>query len=507
MKGKYRITTFLIMGIICIVVVFSYLISYEKIENIYGKQTYEVIFDLKKSFIKDTVNNLISEIDAKRQIKANNYKKNVDRRYKELVAHAYLSKDEFIDYLINRFEGELTPGLWTVFVWNNYDNKTIYDPKNLYEEKIDLTVEKIKDKMASYAVVNHEDASLIFGVSKEYIDENVKLEVIEKIRNFKFYNDSYIWINEVINYDGGKDYAIRRVHPNLPETEGIYLSTDMTDVEGNLPYLEELEGVNKNGEIFFTYFFKKLNSDTVSEKLTYAKLYKDYDWIIAMGAHLDDMHASIDKANRESKELTTEFTIKLILYLIATLIFFFILLTLLEKRNFIASTRLLESEVNQDSLTKAFSRRCGTKELITSFKQHKMSGQGPAIMIFDIDNFKTINDKYGHDFGDQVLIEIVQAVNTMIRSSDKIIRWGGDEFVGIFYGLKEEHVLELGQKILSSATTIKLLKDKEVISPTISIGFSYFKEYDEDFNAALKRADEALYKSKIEGKNRVNMII
>lgn len=507
MKGKYRITTFLIMGIICIVVVFSYLISYEKIENIYGKQTYEVIFDLKKSFIKDTVNNLISEIDAKRQIKTNNYKKNVDRRYKELVAHAYLSKDEFIDYLINRFESELTPGLWTVLVWNNYYNKTIYDPNNLYEEKIDVTVEKIKDKMASYAIINHEDVSIIFGVSKEYIDENVKLEVIEKIRNFKFYNDSYIWINEVVNYDGGKDYAIRRVHPNLPETEGMYLSTDMTDVEGNLPYLEELEGINKNGEIFFTYFFKKLNSDTVSEKLTYAKLYKDYDWIIAMGAHLDDMHASIDKANRESKELTTEFTIKLILYLIATLIFFFILLTLLEKRNFIASTRLLESEVNQDSLTKAFSRRRGTKELISSFKQYKMSGQGPAIMIFDIDDFKTINDEYGHDFGDQALIEIVQAVNTMIRSSDKIIRWGGDEFVGIFYGLKEEHALELGQKILLSASTIKLLKDKEVISLTISIGFSYFKEYDEDFNAALKRADEALYKSKIEGKNRVNMII
>jgi signal transduction histidine kinase len=100
----------------------------------------------------------------------------------------------------------------------------------------------------------------------------------------------------VINYNGGDNYAIRRVHPNLKDTEGMYLSTNMTDIEGNQPYLTELEGVKQDGELFFNYFFKKNNTDVVSEKITYAKLYPEYDWIIAMGVHLDDVKAIVDQS-------------------------------------------------------------------------------------------------------------------------------------------------------------------------------------------------------------------
>jgi len=111
----------------------------------------------------------------------------------------------------------------------------------------------------------------------------VKEEVAASIRNRRFSNESYIWINEVINYEGGDRYAIRRVHPNLPETEGTYLSTHAEDLAGNRPYEEELQGVKENGEHFFRYYFKKLNSEEIGEKITYAKLYKDFDWIITMG--------------------------------------------------------------------------------------------------------------------------------------------------------------------------------------------------------------------------------
>jgi hypothetical protein len=56
------------------------------------------------------------------------------------------------------------------------------------------------------------------------------------IRGRKFSNDSYIWVNEIVNYEGGDKYAIRRVHPNLRDTEGTYLSTFMKDINGKLPY-------------------------------------------------------------------------------------------------------------------------------------------------------------------------------------------------------------------------------------------------------------------------------
>jgi len=108
-------------------------------------------------------------------------------------------------------------------------------------------------------------------------------------------------VNEVLNYEGGDDYAIRRIHPNLRDTVGTKLSTNMTDVKGTTPYKTELEGVKQHGELFFTYYFKKMGSETISEKLTYAKLYKDFDWIVAMGIHLDDMNGYIDTTTGQSK--------------------------------------------------------------------------------------------------------------------------------------------------------------------------------------------------------------
>ena len=111
----------------------------------------------------------------------------------------------------------------------------------------------------------------------------------DRIRETCLINDGYIWINEVINYEGGDGYAIRLVHPNLVDTEGSLLSTATQDLKGNTPYKTELEGVKRSGELFFSYWFKKKSNDLVSEKLTFAKLYKDYNWIIASGVYLDDI--------------------------------------------------------------------------------------------------------------------------------------------------------------------------------------------------------------------------
>ncbi len=124
-----------------------------------------------------------------------------------------------------------------------------------------------------------------------YIKELIK----NRIRQTQLKDNGYIWINRVVNYDGGDDYAVREVHPNLPATEGMFLSTKAEDIKGNHPYLEELEGVKKDGEIFFQYWFKKKDSPIIQHKLTFAKLYKPYNWIIATGVYLDDIEALVQK--------------------------------------------------------------------------------------------------------------------------------------------------------------------------------------------------------------------
>ena len=210
----------------------------------------------------------------------------------------------------------------------------------------------------------------------------------------------------------------------------MYLSTDMEDIKGNLPNLEELEGIKENGETFIKYNFKKINSSEISEKITYAKLYKDYDWIIAMGVHLDEIDAYTRDTNAEIRSLSSEAILRLLRYISIILLLGFIILYLIEMNHLSTSTKDLEKEINIDTLTKASSRRYGEISLNNFFKEYKLTGNNPAIMMFDIDNFKYINDKYGHKVGDSTLVEIIKIINNLIRSSDQLIRWGGDEFIG-----------------------------------------------------------------------------
>jgi len=507
LKNKYKIITFIVSTIICLIVIYLHLLSHQKAQKIYLQQTEKVIIDLKKDFLKDTVENIFSEINSLRKTKYNNYKKNINARLRRFQEELHSTDEEFVNFFRDRFKEDLNPTMWTALLWDNETGEILYSTPGLDVETVESTLENLKTLLSSYAVIEKDTISGIFGVSKSYIDDLVKNEMGDIIRNRQFSGDSYVWINEVINYEGGKDYAIRKVHPNLEDTEGTYLSTEMEDIKGNLPYLEELEGIKKNGELFFTYYFNKLNSEDISEKVTYAKLYKDYDWIIAMGVHLDDIDAYTERTNNEISSLSSESIIRLLRYILIVLLIGFVILYLIEKNHLSTSTRSLEKEINLDTLTKAASRSFGEKSLNNFFKQYKSTGQDVAIMMVDIDDFKDVNDQYGHEVGDIVLIEVVKTLNQGIRSFDQMIRWGGDEFVGIFPGLREEHMIKFGEKLLSEIALLKIPVEDQIVSVKVSMGFSYFKETDTSYNDVLKRADEAMYQSKQQGKNRVNRLI
>lgn len=507
MKNKYRISTFIVSFIICLIVVYLNLMSHSKTQKIYLEQSQKIIIDLKKDFLKDTVNNVILEIDNLRNTKYDNYKKNVDSRYRRFEEEMNLSDDEFVSTFISRFSDDINPKMWTAFLWNNETGEILYSSPDLKIETIEATFKDLRVLLSSYDLIKKGNIEGIFGIKRSYIDELVKIEIGNFIRSRKFSNDSYIWINEIINYAGGKNYAIRKVHPNLLESEGDYLSTDMEDIKGNLPYLEELEGIKKNGEIFFTYYFERLDNSKISEKITYAKLYKDYDWVIAMGVHLDDIVAYTENTNNEIYSITYVAIIKLLRYIFAVLLIGFLILYLIEKKHVSSSTKSLEKVISVDRLTKANSRSYGETTLNECLNNYKVTGEKSAVMMFDIDGFKNINDKYGHKVGDLVLVEIVNAINNIIRSSDKLIRWGGDEFVGILPGLREENVIQFGEKFLDQISSLDIIAENQIIKVTISIGFSYFKDSDVDYNDVLKRADDAMYKSKNQGKNRVNILL
>lgn len=161
----------------------------------------------------------------------------------------------------------------------------------------------------------------------------------------------------------------------------------------------------------------------------------------------------------------------------------------------------LEAELKKDMLTNADSRRQGTADLTKAFNEFQSEGVNPVIVMFDIDNLKHINDTHGHEVGDQVLKEIVNTVYKTIRTTDKLIRWGGDEFVGIFYGVTEHNAAVFTGKIDGAVSALEIPAGDGRISPAVSIGVSCFKESDSDFSDVIKRTDQAMYKSKADKQN------
>ncbi len=159
----------------------------------------------------------------------------------------------------------------------------------------------------------------------------------------------------------------------------------------------------------------------------------------------------------------------------------------------------LERLVVVDPLTGVFNRRKFHESLgaaITAAMRHQHLF---ALLMLDIDNFKSINDRYGHQVGDSVLRIMCELIDSTIRSADQMFRVGGEEFCLVAIAKDVEQARTLAEKI---RLVIESHDFPEVGRVTISIGIAYFKEGDDQQNI-YARADVALYRAKRQGRNCV----
>ena len=207
---------------------------------------------------------------------------------------------------------------------NEFEKYIIQSKKDFIQTAVDRVIQDIEiEEKILLSKLQKENPALLHN--KFLIDSIIKEEMYLHICNIKLNNSGYLWVNEILNYDGGDNYAIRLIHPNIKESEGMFLSTNMTDIKGNKPYLTELEGVKKDGSLFFRYYFKKNNSEKIAQKLTYARLYKKFNWIIATGVYLDDVESLVKQEVVKGKEMVwKQISITLI---VLTISFFIAFLT------------------------------------------------------------------------------------------------------------------------------------------------------------------------------------
>ncbi len=158
-----------------------------------------------------------------------------------------------------------------------------------------------------------------------------------------------------------------------------------------------------------------------------------------------------------------------------------------------------------DPMTKLYNRRYFmeiSKSILDLAKRNKRCS---AIIMLDIDKFKNINDTYGHKIGDDVIILLSGTLQKFTRKSDIVSRWGGEEFVMLLPHTSLEGALVIAEKIRVTVENLTLIvKENQELKFTISMGVSTVDtQNDLNIEAAINRADEALYEAKESGRNRV----
>jgi diguanylate cyclase (GGDEF)-like protein len=158
-----------------------------------------------------------------------------------------------------------------------------------------------------------------------------------------------------------------------------------------------------------------------------------------------------------------------------------------------------------DPLTGIANRRAFLQEGVQLMNRHKVMPKPTAVMLIDLDHFKTINDRFGHAVGDRVLQVFADTAKANLRSGDLIGRLGGEEFAVTLYDATREKAFALADRIRGAFADAATEVDGQLVSGTISIGVAWAESGPLDVPASLAQADQALYCAKARGRNRVEI--
>ncbi|MFI4958778.1 MAG: diguanylate cyclase domain-containing protein [Lysobacterales bacterium] len=161
---------------------------------------------------------------------------------------------------------------------------------------------------------------------------------------------------------------------------------------------------------------------------------------------------------------------------------------------------IVRALADHDALTNVLNRRAWSERAST------LLTSGPprpiALLFLDLDHFKLLNDRQGHNAGDRALIAVAQALTTELRPSDLLGRYGGEEFVALLDGTTPQQVMPVATRLCRRVHRLEIPVGDESILLSISIGVAVYRDGD-DVESLVERADQAMYEAKLSGRNRV----
>ncbi len=157
----------------------------------------------------------------------------------------------------------------------------------------------------------------------------------------------------------------------------------------------------------------------------------------------------------------------------------------------------------KDDLTVAQNRRCLEVDLPNRVREAAARGESLALLFVDVDNLKAINSANGHSAGSRALERVAQVADGLIRSQDRLYRYGGDEFCILLLGASAMGGAKLGERLLERVKESPLDGDGRQIRLSVSVGVAAFPEHADGAQSLLDSADRALLKAKMQGKEQV----
>ena len=340
---------------------------------------------------------------------------------------------------------------------------------------------------------------------KNFPEKEAKKEILDFVDHVRFSNGGYVFIYKLLNINGGKKFAKMIANPNRKDLIGKYISDDYKDIKGNMFRKEFLKGIRKKGESFAIYYYKKLSTGKISKKISYFKLDKKWNWVVASGIYLDKEKEVVKREKDLAKETLKDNIILYVLIsifiLLIVLYVSFLLKKVLQQRfenykkniaqneeELEIKNKLLIKQLYTDTLTKKSNRNALERDLKNS--------DFACVTIVDIDNFRWLNDLYGTKNGNTILKETASILEEFKTANDfkyNIYRIGSDEFVLLFEDINcREYIEKMINDLESFVSKYNIYLDKKNwININISIGISCEKD------ELLTTADMALNRAKV----------
>lgn len=162
---------------------------------------------------------------------------------------------------------------------------------------------------------------------------------------------------------------------------------------------------------------------------------------------------------------------------------------------------LLDKLAKSDPLTGVLNRRAFTEKGNSIFDSSHSNDRQVSVIIIDIDYFKKINDTYGHQHGDQVLVELAANIKARLRKSDYLARIGGEEFAVLLYDTNVEEAALVAEKIRVSVENMQVVFNQRKVTCTVSLGVANTNITERGLKELIGKADKALYDAKANGRN------